>query len=71
MKEKYEKLKKDIINYDRGCIHDWEEPIYDPDIFDGDMRWKYVCKNCGKIVYTFDKVNVNTLKMKSKGSKNN
>ena len=69
MKEKYKKLKKEISYYQNACNHNWGEPIYDPDLFEGDKRWKCICKNCGKVIYTFDMPNVSTLKMLNKNEK--
>jgi hypothetical protein len=64
MKEKYEALKMQIIDYKdkkENCNHEWEEPVYDPDLFDGSDRWFITCKLCGKKIMSFDKPDKNKL----------
>ncbi len=61
MKEKYKELKKQLIEVKENtkkCNHEWDEPIYDPDLFDGIDRWFIVCKLCGKKVMSFQKPDV-------------
>ena len=67
MKEKYEELKKQLIevnNNTKKCNHEWSEPVYDPDLFDGIDRWYTVCKLCGEKVMSFNESDIKMLTMK-------
>lgn len=68
MKEKYEPLVSELIqiqNIRETCKHEWQEPIYDPDLFDGMDKWYVTCKLCGKKIISYQKPNKNehTLKL--------
>jgi hypothetical protein len=66
-KKSLELLEYVIKNYDKikkmeeTCQHQWEGPIYspemprqyDPNIFGGKDRWLFYCKICGKKVYSY------------------
>ena len=61
MKEKYELLKEKLIelkNNQKKCHHEWNEPVLDPDIFDGINRWTYTCKLCAKKITTLEKFDI-------------
>ncbi len=60
MKEKYEKLKSEVIilQKTRECNHVWNNPICEPDLFDGINIWVSSCKLCGKKITLFESFNI-------------
>ena len=51
MKEKLKQLKdkmSELAEKTEFCEHEWGDPVYDPDLFDGIDRWSYTCIHCGK-----------------------
>lgn len=34
------------------CEHEWGEPEWIPNIFDGDAEWLYTCQKCGVTLKT-------------------
>ena len=69
MKEKYAELKKELIEVKENlpqCNHEWNKPVYDPDLFDGIDRWYVTCKLCGKKIMSFHEIDVESLTMKKK-----
>ena len=67
MKEKYEALKMQVIefkNKQESCDHEWLKPIYTPDLFDGVNKWFTTCKLCGKKLTLFQESDFKLLKTK-------
>lgn len=59
MKEKYEELKKEIMDFkntQRECKHEWDNPVYEPNLFDGAERWILTCKLCGQKIISFNNI---------------
>lgn len=67
MKDKYIKLRdaaKTTIDKRKSCKHEWDTPIYEPNLFDGDGYYCTKCKKCGETLRTPQPVDIKSLKNK-------
>ena len=51
MKEENGLTENKQINFEtnkKECEHEFGDPVYEPDLFDGDANWIFTCKCCGE-----------------------